>query len=71
VSTTISDGSKRVTEERFVIGPVVNEEFWRNERASMALERGPCKFLDYQRSVNIVSTPGCLSTNDDDSGLYR
>jgi hypothetical protein len=35
---------KRVAEERFVIGPVVDRDFWNGKRASMAIDRGPCKF---------------------------
>ncbi len=34
---------KRVVEERFVIGPVVDRHFWNGKRASMAIDRGPCK----------------------------
>ncbi|TVY47711.1 Altered inheritance of mitochondria protein, mitochondrial [Lachnellula occidentalis] len=37
----ISAESKRVVEERFVIGPVVDRDFWKGERASMAIDRGP------------------------------
>jgi hypothetical protein len=31
-------------EERFVIGPVVDRDFWKGNRASMAIDRGPCEF---------------------------
>lgn len=30
-------------EERFVIGPVADRDFWARERASMAIDRGPCR----------------------------
>ncbi|TVY39560.1 Altered inheritance of mitochondria protein, mitochondrial [Lachnellula subtilissima] len=32
---------KRVVEERFTIGPVVDRDFWNGKRASMAIDRGP------------------------------
>jgi uridine phosphorylase len=43
---------KDVVKDRFVIGPVVDQDFWHRERASMDIDRGPCqfrfiKFLDY------------------------
>jgi hypothetical protein len=31
---------KRVVEERFVIGPVAERDFWNGERASMAIAKG-------------------------------
>jgi hypothetical protein len=30
--------------EYFVIGPVVDRDFWKGKRASMAIDRGPCEF---------------------------
>jgi hypothetical protein len=39
----ISAELKRVVEERFTIGPVVDRDFWNGKRASMAIDRGPCK----------------------------
>ena len=35
---------KLYAEERFVIGPVVDRDFWSGKRASMAIDRGPCEF---------------------------
>ncbi|KAH9879801.1 hypothetical protein J1614_001825 [Plenodomus biglobosus] len=35
--------TKRNVEERFVIDPVVDREFWHRERASMDIDRGPLK----------------------------
>ncbi|KAG9228229.1 kinase-like domain-containing protein [Amylocarpus encephaloides] len=32
---------KRVVEERFTIGPVVDRDFWNGKRASMTIDRGP------------------------------
>jgi hypothetical protein len=32
-----------VTENRYVIGPVVDRGFWRRERAAMHVDRGPCE----------------------------
>jgi hypothetical protein len=29
--------------ERFTIGPLVDIDYWRKEKASMDLNRGPCK----------------------------
>ena len=29
--------------ERFTIGPLVDMDYWRKEKASMDLNRGPCK----------------------------
>ncbi|MCJ1357536.1 MAG: Phosphotransferase enzyme [Icmadophila ericetorum] len=37
----ISAELKRVVEERFTIGPVVDRDFWNGKRASMAIDRGP------------------------------
>ncbi|TVY26231.1 Altered inheritance of mitochondria protein, mitochondrial [Lachnellula hyalina] len=37
----ISADLKRVVEERFTIGPVVDRDFWNGKRASMAIDRGP------------------------------
>jgi len=30
-------------EDRFVIGPVIDEAFWNKERATMDIDRGPCR----------------------------
>ena len=35
---------KRDVEERFTIGPIINRDPWNGKRASMAIDRGPCKF---------------------------
>ncbi|KAH6690267.1 kinase-like domain-containing protein [Leptodontidium sp. MPI-SDFR-AT-0119] len=37
----ISAELKGVVEKRFVIGPVVDRDFWNGKRASMAIDRGP------------------------------
>ncbi|KAH8811076.1 kinase-like domain-containing protein [Xylogone sp. PMI_703] len=43
---------KREVEERFVIGPVVDAEFWVGKRASMAVDRGPWKLpQEYLASI--------------------
>ncbi|KAF2756096.1 hypothetical protein EJ05DRAFT_502559 [Pseudovirgaria hyperparasitica] len=34
---------KRMVEDRFVIGPVVDRDFWHRERASIGIDRGPWK----------------------------
>jgi hypothetical protein len=34
---------RNVVEDRFVIGPVVDPDFWHRQRASMRIDRGPCK----------------------------
>lgn len=34
---------KRDIEERFTIGPVVDRDFWNGKRASMTIDRGPCR----------------------------
>lgn len=42
----VGDVSKSVKDQvqnRFVVGPVVDAEFWNQERASMDVDRGPCK----------------------------
>ncbi|KAH8726640.1 kinase-like domain-containing protein [Phaeosphaeriaceae sp. PMI808] len=39
----VSPAVKEDVRRRFVIGPTVEREFWEEERAQMALDRGPCK----------------------------
>ncbi|KAH7381813.1 kinase-like domain-containing protein [Cadophora sp. MPI-SDFR-AT-0126] len=39
----ISAELKGVVEKRFIIGPVVDRDFWNGKRASMAIDRGPWK----------------------------
>lgn len=36
---------KRTVKKRYTIGPVVDRDFWNGKRASMAIDRGPCKFM--------------------------
>ncbi|PSR78909.1 hypothetical protein PHLCEN_2v7258 [Hermanssonia centrifuga] len=31
--------------KRYRVGPISNRQWWRGERASMRLDRGPCKYL--------------------------
>lgn len=45
VFSDVSAELKKEVEERFTIGPVVDHVFWRKERASTSIERGPCKHL--------------------------
>ncbi|OBT78357.1 hypothetical protein VF21_02169 [Pseudogymnoascus sp. 05NY08] len=52
VSGDISAEPKKEAEERFVIGPVVDHAFWRKERASIPIERGPWKTAhDYLKAL--------------------
>ena len=39
----VSLAVKEDVRRRFVVGPTVEREFWEDERAQMALDRGPCK----------------------------
>lgn len=39
----VSPDLKRDAEARFTIGPLANREFWDEERASLAIDRGTCK----------------------------
>jgi len=62
---------KRVVEERFTIGPVVDRDFWNGKRVSMAIDRGPCKFnpfafkYDYSMLMPICrGKPTGLSDSD-------
>ncbi len=43
VSSDLPLALKKEVEERFTIGPVVDHVFWRKERASMPIDRGPCQ----------------------------
>jgi hypothetical protein len=43
VSGDISEENKKLVEERFVIGPVVEDIFWRSDQPSMPMDRGPCR----------------------------
>ena len=33
--------------EKYCVGPLINNQWWRGERAHMALDRGPCKRFPY------------------------
>lgn len=35
---------KKYAKEHYTIGPVVHRDFWNGERASMVIDRGPCKY---------------------------
>ena len=39
----VPESLKRDVESRFVIGPVLDTDFWDGERKSMDIHRGPCK----------------------------
>jgi hypothetical protein len=39
----ISHPHKQQLEERFVIGPVMNNDFWDERRACLEIDRGPCR----------------------------
>ena len=43
VVSDVPESVKDDVKARFVIGPLVNEAFWQDERAHMRIERGPCK----------------------------
>lgn len=43
VEVDVSEATMEDVRHRFVIGPTVEREFWEDERAQMALDRGPCK----------------------------
>lgn len=52
VSGDVSAELKKEVEERFTIGPVIEHVFWRNERASMSIERGPWETAhDYLKAL--------------------
>jgi hypothetical protein len=37
-----------VAENRLVIGPVVDQDFWRRQRVTMAIDRGPCELSRFK-----------------------
>ena len=39
------DGRQDEASQEFVIGPMMNRDFWRGERGTMKVDRGPCKWL--------------------------
>ena len=39
------DGRQDEASDKFVIGPMMDREFWRGERAIMEIDRGSCKWL--------------------------
>jgi len=43
-SGAIDETSRRLS-EKYCIGPLINDQWWRGERAHMALDRGPCNYL--------------------------
>jgi hypothetical protein len=48
----VSQSLKQEVQERFVVGPVVDRDFYHAERATMSLDRGPWKTpLAYLRSI--------------------
>jgi hypothetical protein len=38
------DTTTRQLSEKYRVGPLINYQWWRGERAHMALDRGPCAF---------------------------
>lgn len=44
VTTEVPEELKRDVQSRFVIGPVVDRDFWECERAAMDIDRGPCEY---------------------------
>ncbi|KAF2235720.1 hypothetical protein EV356DRAFT_522818 [Viridothelium virens] len=52
ITGDLSQSLKEEVGNRFVIGPVVDREFWHRERASMHIDRGPWKRpQDYLRAI--------------------
>jgi uridine phosphorylase len=43
ITTDVAEALKTDVEDRFVIGPVVDRDFWKAERAEMHIDRGPCE----------------------------
>ncbi len=67
----ISAELKGIVEERFALGPIVDRDFWNGKRASMAIDRGPCRFepftfvYDYILLMRICrGKPAGLSDSD-------
>ncbi|KAF1831505.1 hypothetical protein BDW02DRAFT_48085 [Decorospora gaudefroyi] len=44
----VSHSLKKELQNRFVIGPVVDRDFWHRERACMSIDRGPCELYRLQ-----------------------
>jgi hypothetical protein len=46
IASDVPQSQRKEVESRFVIGPVSNNDFWDKERASLAIDRGPCELLN-------------------------
>lgn len=44
--------------EKFVIGPMMDWDLWRGERATMEIDRGPCKWLVTFTQMTLIHIPG-------------
>jgi hypothetical protein len=64
----VPDSIKKVVEDRFVIGPVVDQGFWHRERASMSINRGPCEIYYIRPRIKHVLMSNYRETS---SGLSK
>jgi hypothetical protein len=46
IASDVPQSQRKEVESRFVLGPVSNNDFWDKERASLAINRGPCELLN-------------------------
>jgi hypothetical protein len=42
----VPEETRKAVQDRFIIGPVAERGYWTKERASMRLDRGPCKLTN-------------------------
>ena len=54
------DGRQDKASEKFVIGPMMSQDFWRGERAKMEVDRGPCKRfgIGFTQTMVLIRTSG-------------
>jgi hypothetical protein len=46
--SSATDATTRELSERYRVGPLVNHQWWRRERADMALDRDPCESSSFK-----------------------
>ncbi|KAF2476201.1 kinase-like protein [Lindgomyces ingoldianus] len=52
VTASVMESLRTDVAKRFVIGPTVEREFWENQRANMAIDRGPCMELTFTEGTS-------------------
>jgi len=53
-----ADSKHDEASEKFVIGPMMDWDLWRGERATMEIDRGPCKWLVTFTQMTLIHIPG-------------